>query len=227
MSRKIQIIPKTMYVPLALTLLMNGLAYNGTRLLTAHRVHTNIAGKLDARIPFVPWTAAIYLGCYLFWAVNYVIACRQETSRAFRFFSADIAAKTVCLVCFLVFPTTNTRPVIAGDSFWENVMRLIYRLDAADNLFPSIHCLTSWFCYIAVRGNSRVPRWYCTASFWIACSVFVSTLTTKQHVLADVVAGVALAELSYRLVEICGFSGWYQKRMEQVAGLRKKGSSTA
>ena len=34
-------------------------------------------------------------------------------------------------------------------------MRFLYQVDAADNLFPSIHCLTSWFCYIGIRGRVR------------------------------------------------------------------------
>lgn len=49
---------------------------------------------------------------------------------------------------------------IVGDSFWEAAMRLLYQMDAADNLLPSIHCLTSWFCFIAVRKNDKIPTWY-------------------------------------------------------------------
>lgn len=204
-----RIIPGIMRIPIFTALACNMAAYYGSRLFTSGRVHYDITGWLDGKIPLLPWTIVIYWGCYLFWIVNYVIGSRQDQEKAFRFFSADFAAKLVCLVCFLIFPTTNVRPDIEGNSLWDELMRALYRVDAADNLFPSIHCLTSHFCFIAVRGNEKIPKWYQVASFLITLSICISTLTTKQHVLIDVIAGVLLAEISWLAVEKTGFSRWY------------------
>lgn len=216
MQRKNQMIPGIMWIPLFLSLACNAIAYYGSRLLTVDRIHYNLSNNLDEQIPFVPWTVSIYLGCYVFWIVNYIIGCRQDRERAFRFISADLFAKIICMLCFLVFPTTNTRPIIEGDSIWDELMRMLYRMDAADNLFPSIHCLTSSFCFIAVRANEKVPKWYKAASFLMAVGIYISTLTTKQHVLIDVIAGVALAEGSYLFVEKSGFSKWYGNVISEV-----------
>ncbi len=217
MQRKFQIVPKFMWLPLILSLVCNSIAYYGSRLVTMNRVHYNLSNRFDDYIPFVPWTIVIYLGCYLFWIVNYVIGCRQDREKAFRFMSADVLAKLVCLICFIAFPTTNTRPVIEGTSIWEEGMRLLYHIDAADNLFPSIHCLTSSFCFIAVRKNERIPKWYKGASLLMAVSVYISTLTTKQHVLIDVVAGIVLSEVSYLFVKKSGFSKWYEAVLSKAA----------
>lgn len=89
---------------------------------------------------------------------------------------------------------------------WEELMRMLYYMDAADNIFPFIHCLTSAFCFIAVRDNEKVSKRYKAASFFIAAGICVSTLTTRQHVLIDVAAGVLLAEFSWILVGKSGFS---------------------
>lgn len=217
MKRKGQIIPKIMWLPLFLSLICNSIAYYGSRLLTMDRVHYNLSNRFDEQIPFVPWTVAIYLGCYVFWIVNYVIGCRQQKEKAFRFISADFFAKLVCMLCFLIFPTTNTRPIVEGASLWDEWIRLLYRVDAADNLFPSIHYLTSTFCFIAVRENGSVPKWYRGVSFLIAASVCISTLTTKQHVMIDVIAGVMLAEGSYLFVKKSGFSKWYEEVIAKVS----------
>lgn len=198
-----------MRIPILLALACNMMTYYGTRLFMADRVHYDITGSLDEKIPFVPWTIVIYCGCYVFWIINYVIGCRQDQEKAFRFISADFLAKLVCFVCFLVFPTTNVRPIIDGNTVWDELMRLLYRVDAADNLFPSIHCLTSQFCFIAVRNNQKIPRWYQAASFLITAGICISTLTTKQHVLIDVIAGVLLAELSWWFVDKSGFAKRY------------------
>lgn len=228
MQKRKQIIPGIMWIPFILTLVCNTIAYNGSRLLTSGRFHHNISNRFDDMVPFLPWTISIYFGCYVFWIANYIIGCRQEKEEAFRFLSADLFTKLICLLCFLIFPTTNTRPMIDGNSIWDELMRILYRIDAADNLFPSIHCLTSWFCFIAVRKNEKIPNWYRAASFLMAVSVFISTLTTKQHVIIDVIAGVAFAEGSYLFVEKSGFSKWYADtisklygRMTERSGLRE------
>ena len=82
---------------------------------------------------------------------------------------------------------------------FENAMKCLYSMDAADNLFPSIHCLTSWLCIIAVINQERVPKAYKVISVILAILVCISTITTKQHVIVDVIAGVMLAEFSRRL----------------------------
>lgn len=130
--------------------------------------------------------------------------------------SADFLAKLVCLLCFLVYPTTNIRPDITGTSLWDELIRFLYRVDAADNLFPSIHCLTSYFCFIAVRNNKKIPRWYQVLSLFITISICLSTLTTKQHVLIDVAAGVLLAEISWLFVDKSGFSRRYANILTKV-----------
>lgn len=204
-----KIVPEYAWLPLIFELTLNMLVYSGSRIFTAHWRHYNIESALDRSIPLVPWTIIIYFGCYLFWAVNYVLCVRLDRRSAWQFLSADFLAKLVCLACFLILPTTNTRPEITGSSIWDVVMCFLYQVDAADNLFPSIHCLTSWFCYIGIRGRREVPKWYRVFSCLFALAVFISTLTTKQHVIIDVIAGAALAEAAYRVAGCTGFDSYY------------------
>lgn len=216
MRKKNRIVPPVMWIAVIFTLVANGIAYYGARVMTADRFHYDLTNRIEEQIPFLPWTILIYWGCYVFWIVNYAIGCRQEREKAFCFMSADILAKLVCLICFLAFPTTNVRPVVEGHSLWEELMRLLYQVDAADNLFPSIHCLTSWLCVIAVRGNEKVSKQYRAVSVLIALSICIATLTTKQHVIVDVIAGVLLAEGSYFVAKKSGFSKQYARIVSWV-----------
>ena len=166
----------------------------------------------------MPWTIIIYFGCYLFWAVNYILIARQERHRVYQFFTGDFLSRCICLVFFLVYPTTNTRPVITDAGLWNQAALWLYSVDAADNLFPSIHCLVSWFCYLGIRGNQKVPVWYQRVSMVIAVLVFVSTLLTKQHVIADVAGGIVLAELCFcigRKTELYRIYEKFGSRIEQ------------
>lgn len=210
------LIPAIMILPLITAFMWNNAVYFGSRLITTDWHHINAEVSLDYHIPFVPWTVIFYLSCYLFWIINYVIGVRQDREIAFRFLAADFLAKTMCLLCFLLFPTTNTRPYVEGVDVWEKAMLWVYSADAADNLFPSIHCLTSWFCYIAVRENPKISRGYRAFSLLYALAVCVSTLTTKQHVIIDMIGGVFLAEGSYFLAQKLRFAVVYEKVAMQI-----------
>lgn len=211
MKRILSWIPRNMLVPLLVTIAWNMAVYAGSRLLNGEWYHYNMELPLDRMIPFMPWTVSIYLICYLFWVVNYILAVRQSKEEACRFLSAELLAKTGCLICFLLLPTTNIRPEVGSGTIWQSIMSFVYTVDAADNLFPSIHCLVSWFCFIAVRKNEKIPKWYQLFSLVFALMVCLSTLTTRQHVFVDTVSGVLLAELCYWLTEQIGFSVAYRR----------------
>jgi membrane-associated phospholipid phosphatase len=195
MKKRIEkLIPYYGVVPLVLALTVNMAVYMGARLIAGGWHHYNMESWLDRRIPFWSPSVVIYLGCYLFWIVNYILMVRQEKEEVCKFFVGDLLSRLVCLFFFCALPTTNVRPEVADQGFWNRVMLFVYHIDAADNLFPSIHCLVSWFCYIGLRGRKDIPGWYRKASCIMAVLVCVSTLTTKQHVIPDVLAGILLAE---------------------------------
>lgn len=187
---------RTWLLPL-LAFIWNAVAYAGTKPITQGWHHYDMTLAVDDMIPFLPWTVAIYFGCYLFWAANYVLAARQDKAAAYRFYCADFLSRILCAVFFLLLPTTNVRPAVEGSGIWNWLMRLLYQADTPYNLFPSIHCLVSWLCWIAVRRCRDIPRWYRWFSLFAAIVVCISTVTTKQHVLVDVAGGILAAELSY------------------------------
>ena len=189
-----RILPAYGVFPVIFSFVFNCLVYSGSRMIAGGWYHHNIETGVDRSIPFVPEFLVIYFGCYVFWAVNYILIARQDRRSVYQFFTGDFISRCVCLVSFLAFPTTNTRPLITGSGLWNQAALWLYSIDAADNLFPSIHCLVSWFCYLGIRGRKEIPRWYQSVSMVIAILVFASTLLTKQHVIVDVAGGILLAE---------------------------------
>ena len=192
-----RILPAYGVFPVIFSFVFNCLVYSGSRMIAGGWYHHNIETGVDRSIPFVPEFLVIYFGCYVFWAVNYILIARQDRRSVYQFFTGDIISRCVCLVSFLAFPTTNTRPLITGSGLWNQAALWLYSIDAADNLFPSIHCLVSWFCYLGIRGRKEIPRWYQSVSMVIAILVFASTLLTKQHVIVDVAGGILLAEFCF------------------------------
>ena len=177
--------------------LWNQTVYYGGNALARDMPHRSLELWVDPLIPVLPWTVSIYLGCFLFWAAIYVLLAREKPETSCRFYLADFLAKGVCLIFFLLLPTTNLRPALSGDGIWERLLLLVYRVDAPTNLFPSIHCLVSWLCFLGVRGIKGLPRWGVWFTGLTAVCICLSTLTTRQHVAVDVAGGILLAQAAY------------------------------
>ena len=184
---------------LLIALLWNEVIYLVPRAIAQSWYHYDMTTSVDNLVPFLPWTVSVYFGCFTIWCVNYGLCALQEERERDRFFSADFLSKGVCFILFLVIPTTNIRPEVTGETFWDMLMNLLYRIDSADNLFPSLHCLASWLCWVGIRKRKDIPAVYRYFSLIVAVAVCIATLTTRQHVIADVIGGVLLAEISYLL----------------------------
>lgn len=192
-------IPKYSIKPLILCVVFNFSVYWGARLFYKDRVFHNLTSYFDDRIPVIPIFIIIYFGCYIFWIVNYILISSINRDYCYRLVIADILGKLICGITYVLFPTTNIRPHITTSGIFVDMLRFLYNIDAANNLFPSIHCLVSWYCFAGLRNCKTIPAWYRYFSLFIAILICISTLTTKQHVIIDVLGGIMLAELAWRL----------------------------
>lgn len=218
------IVPAYARIPLALLVIINLIVYEGTQFLMLHAKHWELALPLDGRIPFRPAWMVIYILAYLQWAVGYVMIARESRERCYRVFMGEIIAKFICGLFFIVMPTRIERPSVEGSGFIAWFTRLVFSADLPGNLFPSIHCLESWFCFRGAIGMKRAPRWYAPAMLALTLLVFASTLLVKQHVLVDIPAGILVAELGL-LLSTKLRAGRLLDRLED-ARLRRRGGRT-
>ncbi len=199
MKKLLSRLPLDGLIPLLFCFLLNDFVYFVLRIFMEGAPHYDLTTPLDRMIPFRPAWVSIYFICYLFWVANYLLIAGLGKEHLYRFVTADILSRLVCGVFFVLLPTTNVRPEVLGDGIWEEIMRWLYAIDAPTNLFPSIHCLTSWFCYVGIRKQSRIPGWYQAFSLIFAILICLSTQFTKQHYLVDAIGGVGRAQLCYSL----------------------------
>lgn len=190
-----KIIPKYAFFSVIFCFVFNSLIYTGTQILMKNARHYDLSTSFDYNVPFIPGWIIVYVVCFAFWAVNYILVTRTGHDEWFKFATGDYLSRIVCMVFFVLLPTTNVRPEVTGNGFADNIVKFIYFVDPATNLFPSIHCLVSWMCYIGIRGRKIIPLWYRAFSCIFSIMVFLSTQFTKQHYIVDVIAGVIIAEV--------------------------------
>ena len=195
----LKLVPRYAAFSLVFAFLWNSLIYNGAIALQSGRPALDMTTALEEAIPFQPGWIVVYFGCFLFWGINYILISRRGQEVWFRFLTADLLAELICGLFFVFLPTTNVRPEIIGSGLFSQLTAWLYQIDPAKNLFPSIHCMASWFCFIGVRAARRFPLWYKAFNCAFALAVCASTLFLKQHCIPDVLAGPALAEVCWFL----------------------------
>ena len=199
-------IPQYAVVPLLSCITVNFIIYMWIADFAASWKHYDFTTAFDKKVPLVPEFVLVYLGCYVFWFVNYILIARQGKEHCYRFAAADIMSRLICCAFFLLLPTTNVRPELTGGGVCVRLLQFVYDIDAPTKLFPSVHCLVSWFSYIGIRGRKNIPRFYRAFSCIFALLVCVSTQFTKQHYVIDIFGGIAVAELTYYLAFRTDFS---------------------
>lgn len=194
-------LPKWAILPLLSIVAVNCMVYWGSALLTSNRCHFDFTFEFDRAVPLIPDFIWIYILAFPFWAVSYILAAQRGKETFYRFVATDLTVHLACFILFLLVPTTNVRPELAGSTIAEKMLQFIYNMDGGtspSNLFPSIHCYVSWLCYRGLNGAKEIPKWYQNFSLVFAVLVIISTQVLKQHYVVDAVAGIALVEIAWR-----------------------------
>ena len=188
------ILKKYSVIPLLSAIGCNAMVYFGSRLINAGRKHYILKLFLDDLIPFRTEFILIYVLAFAHWIIGYLMIAREREEVCYRVVSGDILAKLAVGLVFILIPTTINRPWPVGNGFWDQCTRLVFSMDAPDNLFPSIHCLESWMVFRGSLYMKHPPKYYRPVMLIFAILVFASTVFLKQHLVIDIAGGVLFAE---------------------------------
>lgn len=158
------------------------------------RSTTMLMTPIDRAIPLVPWTAWFYEPFYVSIFFIAVVGFRSR-------FLYD--RTLVCVCCNIVLAGLGhafiraeyprpTLPLPAPD-LSTAFLAFVYKIDPPGNVFPSLHVAHTWVISLLIHlDRPRLGRVLIAMSAVLA----LSTLTTKQHFIADVIAGLAMAVLA-------------------------------
>lgn len=169
-----------------------GLVYGGTDYVTAQRsFRVRVHFEAELRIPFVAWTAWIYMSIYaLFLMAPFTLRSPREVKRL----GATLATVTaVAGVFFLLAPgelAFPPRPHPPDPGPTTAAVALADWLNLRYNLLPSLHVALSVACVAAYAPRASRPG---RVLLWTwATAVAVSTVLTHFHHVLDAVTGFLL-----------------------------------
>ena len=152
----------------------------------------DMSTALDRALPL--WTSWIVIYAMIYptavtpaFVVRHPILFRRA---AFAF----LVSAPIGLGCFLLFPVhMHLRPALESlpaEGFLTWGLRLCYSIDKPSGCFPSLHVT---YATLAALTCARANRRAGVVMWAVAIAINLSTLLVKQHFIADVVGGVALA----------------------------------
>jgi membrane-associated phospholipid phosphatase len=171
--------------------ILQSLVYFGIGHLHLSRSTEILRTRLDDAIPFWPWTSWCYLP---FYAGVFIIAIAGIRRRALfnRALLAVLIVMSIGAIGHIFIGAEYPRPVLSPP--YPNIsaafLAAVQHIDPPGNVFPSLHVAhTTMLSLILIKDRPRLGR----VALAMATALALSTLTTKQHFLADVVSGYALA----------------------------------
>lgn len=151
---------------------------------------------MDRAVPFVPETVWIYVTEFFLFFGTYILS--RDLRNANKYLYSFLALQTTSVFIFVMWPTTYPRDLFP---LTDDLDSLTYALfshlrvtDSPANCAPSLHvssCYLSSFVFLDEQ-RKKFPIFFGWATL-----IAISTLTTKQHYIVDVLLGFLFAVTFY------------------------------
>lgn len=160
-----------------------------------HRIH-DVKRPVDDKIPFLPWTVLPYCFWFPLIALYPLAVYRTDPCSYCAYLMTMVAEIVLSVVCYLLYPTSFQRPV-PPDGFWGDFMKFIYHGSYRGlNCAPSLHCSNCFLVIWVSCTCAGMQPWIRMLTIAAAVMIVLSTLTTKQHTLIDVLTAFPLFLIS-------------------------------
>lgn len=161
---------------------------------------------IDSLIPFCEYFIIPYMLWFLYIAATVGLFAFLDRKDYIRLcFTLGVGMTVFLLVSYLVPNMQPLRPnleYINRDNIFLDIVRGLYAADTCTNVFPSIHVFNSLAADFAIQKSHQLKdhKILRICSRILSLSIILSTMFLKQHSAFDVLTGIAMAGILYRIV---------------------------
>ena len=159
---------------------------------------------IDDSISYIPLLNLAYFSFYAYYVLIPFFASTERQKKSAVVFSQRMFVATIPVFFIFLFAPVEVsiRTEVEGDDVLTSMLSLIHIVDQPYNAWPSLHVGHSLCVVLCVPLIYNVNR-FAYASLWIAWLLLtLSTMTTQQHYLFDVITGILFAIIvHYRFIK--------------------------
>ena len=169
----------------------------------------------DDYIPFCEYFIIPYLLWFAYIAVTLGYLFFNDKQGFYKASAIMFSGMTICLIIYTLLPNgLQLRPVVEHDNLLAKIASLLYAIDTPTNVCPSIHVSSTVAIMMIVQRyrNFRHPVLIKGITIFTGIAICLSTVVLKQHSVIDVILGLILTLLLYR---VCMQTDWlrYMQRI--------------
>ena len=157
--------------------------------------------SIDESIPYIPLLNLAYISYYAYYILIPFFARNETQQKCAIMFSQRLYICTIpVFLIFLLLPVeVDLRIDVKGDDVLTSLLTLVHSVDQPYNAWPSLHVTHSLCVVLSVPLIFNLSK-YAHVSLWVAWVLLtISTMTTQQHYLFDVVTGMIYAVTVHQL----------------------------
>jgi hypothetical protein len=181
-------------------------------------------------VPFLDWSIYPYIIAYPVWAASVFIIAYYSKDNLYNILGLALITFLICGVWWLFFQSdveswrVTSGLFLNGDyatprtdlNFTESIVMWIYKSAGPRNALPSMHTLISWICIVGFRRDKSIPKLWVIGAWVMNLAIIISTQTTKQHYIIDLIASVIIAEAVYWIIKDSKFIKWLKKNISKL-----------
>ncbi len=201
-----------------------GIPYGITNRIAQYIGWTAFDPKLpiDESISYIPMMNLAYFSFYAYYVLIPFFARTEVQQKCAIVFSQRLFIATIpVFLIFLILPVeVDLRLEVNGEDLLTRLLTLVHNVDQPYNAWPSLHVAHSLCVVLCVPLVYKINKG-AHASLWIAWVLLtLSTMTTQQHFLFDVLTGILFALIvHHRLIRPVIFEcidGTYDDSFQQT-----------
>lgn len=150
----------------------------------------DVKRPIDDKIPFIEWTAIPYSFWFPLIALYPICLYYGDSKMYVTYITTMFLEIVISVIIYMIYPTTFKRPV-PSDKLSGKLMAIIFKGSYRGvNCAPSLHCSSCYLIiYTAILSMHNMTGYI---SIVVAIMIVISTMTTKQHTLIDVLTAIPL-----------------------------------
>lgn len=183
-------------------------------------------------VPFLDWSIYPYIIAYPVWILSAFVIAYFSKENFYNILATVVVTFIICGIWWFfwqsdveswrltsgLFLNNNYLTPRTDLNFTESIVMWIYKSAGPRNALPSMHTLMSWICIIAVRMDKKMPKKIVLLTWIFNLAIIISTQTTKQHYIIDLLVAMALAEAAYWILRNSKFALWLNKVFSNLNG---------
>lgn len=158
----------------------------------------------DDYIPFCEAFVVPYFLWFLYVAAVVLYFLFKNKTDYYKTCTFLFTGMTVFLIISTLWPNGHhlRSLVMPRDNLFTHWVKLLYNVDTATNLWPSIHVYNSLGAHFAIIRSKEFEnkKGIRIGSFLLAASIILSTMFLKQHSVFDVLTAFVMAAIMYTIV---------------------------